>query len=135
MDFSVYSHPHTYRHAIFKQTQTVGRSAIFWALLSGPFYYWKKGARIEAILLCLSAVPLYMYDSDSSIVSYSTLWDLTTLVWLISIIGAPVILAASYRRRGWVEPGELGDMPEIPDDDSVFALRARRQSQRDRLIG
>jgi len=106
MDFSVYSRPRTYRHAVFKKTQAVGLAAIFWALLSGPFYYWKKGARIEAILLCLSTVPLFMYDSESSLVSYSALSDFTTLVWLVSVVGAPVILAASYRRRGWVEEGD-----------------------------
>jgi hypothetical protein len=132
MDFSIYSRPHTYRHAVFKTTEVVGLTSIFWAFLSGPFYYWKKGARIEAILLCLSAVPLFMYDADSSIVSHAVLSDFTTFVWLVSVVGAPLLLSASYRRRGWVEAGE---MPEIPDDDEVFALRARRQSQRDRLIG
>jgi hypothetical protein len=103
MDLSVYSRPRTFQQPSSRVTGVVSILSVLWALLLGPVYYWKKGARIEAILLCVASVPLLMMDESSSYISAPVLWNLTALVWAASVVFAPVFLMLSYRRRGWIE--------------------------------
>lgn len=101
MDWSAYSRPCRFEQPYSRKTEVVGPSAMLWALLAGPLYYWKKGAVIEAILLCAAAVPLWVIDESNSLVSFSTVEDATALIWAASVVLAPLILVMSYRRRGW----------------------------------
>lgn len=103
MDISVYSEPRVFEQPYLGKTQVVGIWSVFGALVAGPIYYWKKGAMIEAILLCVASTPFWAFDNKSSYISLATLQDITTVIWVVSVVFAPVILMMSYRRRGWVE--------------------------------
>ena len=56
MDLSIYFESRKFRQPYLERTQSVGIVCVLWALLSGPIYFWKKGARIEAMLLAVAAV-------------------------------------------------------------------------------
>lgn len=103
MDMSVYSEPRIFEQPHLGKVQVVGIWSVFGALVAGPFYYWKKGAIIEAILLCVASTPFWAFDSNSSLISLAALQDVTTVIWAVSVAFAPIILMMSYRRRGWVE--------------------------------
>jgi hypothetical protein len=103
MDISVYTKPRIFEQPHLGKIQSVGISSVFWALVGGPIYYWKKGALSEAIFLGVATTPFWAIDSDRSYISIAALRDMTSVVWAVSVIFAPVILMMSYRRRGWVE--------------------------------
>lgn len=115
-----------FRHSIFPTIETVGPSTIFWSLVTGPLYYWKRGARIEAILLLVISGSLYFYNSHSAIISYDTLWYFATAVWLVSVVGAPFLLCWSFRRRGWEE----FDPDAVDRDGRPDAMGAGRDQER-----
>ena len=79
---------------------------MIFALLSGPIYYWRKRARIEAVVLCIVAAPLLIYDPGSALISRAVLSDVATWVWVGSVVLAPFLLAQSYHRQGWREIGD-----------------------------
>jgi hypothetical protein len=95
-----------FRHPFLKRTEAVGPHSVVLALLSGPIYYWQKRARLEAVVLCVVATPMLVYDPDSALVSRALLSDITTLVWAVSVVLAPLFLALSYHRQGWSEVAE-----------------------------
>ena len=87
-------------------SEAVGLQSMLFAAISGPFYYWKKRARIEAVLIALSGLPLLVYDPSHALLSRAMLTDLASAVWALSVVLAPLLLALSYRRQGWSERGE-----------------------------
>lgn len=107
MDLSVYVRPRAFQQPYSKVSRAVGIQSVLWVLMLGPIYYWKQGAMIEAILLSLASIPLLFVDESSSYVSVPVLSALTTFVWAAAAILAPVLLALSYQRRGWVEIAPL----------------------------
>jgi len=109
MDLSLYLRRHVFRRRQLEATETVGFGSVLWALVLGPLYYWKKGARFEALLLSLAGIPLFMFGDDDATLAYAILSDISTLVWIASIVCAPLLLAASLRRHGWVEISETAD--------------------------
>ena len=130
MDFSVYFHRQSLHHPVLAKTESVGPRCLFGALIIGPLYYWKKGARIEAILFCLATIPLFMYDPGSALLSRATVAQLTTLAWLASVALAPLLIALSYRRRGWLPAGEAADA-DVENEDAFSARRLRQRSFND----
>jgi hypothetical protein len=88
-----------------KARREIGPQSILWSLLFGPFYYWRQGALIEAVLVAIFTLAILFVDDDSAVIGPEVLSTLITLALLASVILAPVILASSYRRRGWVEVG------------------------------
>ena len=111
MDLSLYLRRHVFRRRQFEATETIGFGSVLWALVLGPLYYWKKGARFEALLLSLAAIPLFMFGDGDATLAYAILSDLSTLAWVASVVCAPLLLAASLRRHGWVEVDETADAP------------------------
>jgi hypothetical protein len=103
MDVSVYSRSRVFEQPHLGKIQVVGIWSVLWAFIGGPIYYWKKGAVIEAILLCVASTPFWAFDNQISDASLAALRDITTVIWAVSVAFAPVILMMSYRRRGWVE--------------------------------
>jgi hypothetical protein len=96
------------RQRIFEQPyaktrREIGAKSMLWSLIFGPLYYWRQGALIEGIVFAIATLPIFFVDADSSLISPELLEGLTTAIWLASVILAPILLAASYRRRGWVE--------------------------------
>ena len=76
---------------------------MIWAALSGPFYFWKKGAQIEALVLALTCVPPMFADPASSAIDPKLLSHIASLTWGGAALLAPVLLMACYHRRGWDE--------------------------------
>jgi hypothetical protein len=118
MDFSVYAQPRRFALPRLGKSDAVGGDAVLWALLSGPFFFWKKGAMMEAVVigfLTLPTLPLWVVDSESY-----HLEELGGLVWLGAGFLAPLLLAGSYVRRGWVDvtarPLALEDAEGVLDD-------------------
>lgn len=127
MDLSVYFHRQSLHHPVLAKTESVGPRCLFGALIVGPLYYWKKGARIEAILFCLAGIPLFMYDPGSAWLSRTVVAQVTTLAWLASVALAPFLIALSYRRRGWLPAEEAGDA-DVENEDAFSTRRLRQRS-------
>jgi hypothetical protein len=79
----------------------VGLRSVLWAFVFGPFFYWKKGARLEAAVMLLSAAPLLAVDQNS--VSLVAIPYLSATLWTVIAALAPVLLVMHYRRKGWLE--------------------------------
>jgi hypothetical protein len=92
-----------FKHPFGEDTESVGLHSMMFALLTGPIYYWKKRARLEAVVLCTISVALLVYNPDSALVSGAVFADITTVVWAGSVLLAPFLLALSYHRQGWTE--------------------------------
>jgi hypothetical protein len=97
-----------FRRRVFRQpfgdgTESTGIHSALWVLVSGPVYYWRKHARIEAVELCVVGAPLLVYNPGNALVSRAVLSDIATVVWAGSVLLAPLLLALSYRRQGWNE--------------------------------
>jgi hypothetical protein len=103
MDLSVYLEPRKFRQAYTERTQIVGVSSVLWAMLSGPFYFWKKGARSEALLLAMACVPALFAGAPHSPIDPELLTEFTSLVWVAVALLAPLLLMRRYRRQGWAE--------------------------------
>lgn len=103
MDWSIYLQTRRFRQPYRERLQSVGWGCMIWAALSGPLYFWKKGAQIEALLLALVCVPPIFASATSSAIDPETLAQMASLAWGGSALLAPVLLAACYRRRGWDE--------------------------------
>jgi hypothetical protein len=78
---------------------------MLWALIFGPFYFWKKSAEGAALLMLLSATPLLRLSHVGSkySVSFSEIPYISAVLWAIFVALAPVLLVMHYRRKGWVE--------------------------------
>ena len=92
-----------FQHPFLRRTEAIGLHSVMLALLSGPIYYWQKRARLEAVVLCVVAAPMLVYNPDSALVSRAVLSDIATAVWAGSVVLAPLLLALSYHRQGWSE--------------------------------
>lgn len=103
MDLSVYSHSRIFEQPHLGNMQVVGIWSVFWAPIGGPIYYWKKGALIEAIILCIATTPFWAVTGVNSSETVDFLQNASTVIWAIFVLFAPVILMMSYRRRGWDE--------------------------------
>lgn len=103
MDWSIYHQTRRFRQPDRERTQTVGWGCMIWAALSGPLYFWKKGAQIEAVLLATVCVPPIFADPANSALDPELLSRLASLAWGAAAFLAPMLLGACYRRRGWDE--------------------------------
>src|SRR5207253_1241448 len=97
----------TFEEPFFKTTEVVGIQSVIWAFLFGPFFFWKKRARAEALLLALATTPILDIDYSGSkySVTLSGLAYLTPLVWIGFAAFAPVLLIMAYRRKKWPQIG------------------------------
>lgn len=107
MTLTDYTATRVFQSPFLRRTETVSGSAVFGALLSGPFYYWKKKAPVEALLLftaelVLFVVPNHYLSGDVLGNSYPAL-----ILWLGSAVLAPILLPLCYRRKGWMEIGVI----------------------------
>jgi hypothetical protein len=92
-----------FRSPFLRRTETVGGSAVIGALLTGPFYYWRKQAPVEAVVLFTAELVLFLMSNHA--ISSNAI-DSTTpslILWLASAIAAPVLLPMCYLRKGWIE--------------------------------
>ncbi len=105
IDLSIYSRPRRFQDPFSKITEVVGVQSMLWAFLFGPFFYWKKGAQIEAVLMVLSAAPLLQLSHIGSkySVSFSEIPYVSAVFWAAFVALAPLVLVMHYRRKGWVE--------------------------------
>jgi hypothetical protein len=92
-----------FKHPFAEDTESVGVHSMIFALLSGPIYYWKKRARLEAVVLCTVGAALLVYNPDGALISGAALSEITTVMWAGSVVLAPLLLALSYHRQGWIE--------------------------------
>jgi hypothetical protein len=104
MSIADYTATRTFRSPYLHQTQTIGSGAIFGALFSGPFYYWKKKAPVEAVILFTAELVLFLTPNSSlgGDVFLGSSWYGVAL-WLGAALAAPVLLPMAYRRKGWTE--------------------------------
>ncbi|HUN49147.1 MAG TPA: hypothetical protein VMU85_21615 [Stellaceae bacterium] len=108
MTLSDYLEPRVFRSPYLRRSESVSGASALWALLLGPAYYWRKQAPVEALLLVvLDGVLLLMPDAILGLGSAGD--TLSLLVWLGFGAGAPVLLPACYRRKGWVEVGRSAE--------------------------
>jgi hypothetical protein len=127
MDFSIYSHPRTFRMPHLKTTVTVGGDAILWALFTGPFYFWRRGAMVAALVVGIATLPFWLIDLGNE------LWDAVAgLVYIGSAFLAPALVAASYDRRGWVDVTVSNRSQLIdPEDDEALDAWSREREEAD----
>ena len=104
-----YSSTRVFESPFLRRTQTVSAgSAILGALFAGPFYYWRKQAPVEALMLFTAELVLFVV-SNRAIVSGGAIDSATPglILWLGAALLAPVLLPMCYRRKGWVEVARL----------------------------
>jgi len=103
-----YSSTRIFESPFRRRTETVnGTGAIVGALLSGPFYYWRKQAPVEALILFTAELILLLLsnpDIGRGAVDTATP---SLVLWLGAALLAPVLLPMCYRRKGWVEIAQL----------------------------
>lgn len=73
----------------YRESVTFG--PFVWALLFGPLYYMIRGIWSHAIVLLILTLVLW-----PTIIG-------AMFVWIVWAFLAPIIVANSYRRKGWVE--------------------------------
>lgn len=104
MPLNLFTATRVFQSPYLRRTETLsGWRAILGALLSGPFYYWKKQAPVEAAVLFTAELVLFFISNHA--ISNNAI-DGTTpsvILWLASAFAAPVLLPMCYRRKGWVE--------------------------------
>jgi hypothetical protein len=105
LDLSVYAQPRRFREPSLKITEAVGVQSVLWALIFGPFFYWKKGAQAEAVLMVLSAAPLLQLSHVGSkySVGFSEIPYVSAFLWAAFVALAPALLVMHYRRKNWEE--------------------------------
>ena len=102
MDLSCYLQRRVFRRRFDGASAIVTPWMTLWALLLGPLYFWKKGARIEALILTVVGLPLIV-TGDVPSLGATVVSDLSTILWIGAVIFAPLLIAASLRRQGWTE--------------------------------
>ena len=115
MDLSVYSRPRRFSLPHLDITRAVDSSAIVWAVVTGPFFFWRKGAMIEGFVVAAATLAAWALDADGLIKGVSS------LVWLVAALLAPMLLAKSYERRGWVD---VTDRAQRLDPEAIARLDA-----------
>jgi len=105
IDLSIYSRPRRFQEPFLKITEKVGVQSIIWAFVFGPFFFWKKGALAEALLMVLSTAPLLEFGHDDGRYHFalSEIPYLSAVIWAAFAILAPALLVMHYRRKGWLE--------------------------------
>jgi hypothetical protein len=105
VDVSIYSRPRRFQDPFSKITEVVAVQSVLWAFIFGPFFYWRKRAGAEAVLMALSAAPLLQLSHIGSKyrVSFSEIPYVSAVLWVAFAVLAPVLLVMHYRRKGWVE--------------------------------
>jgi len=105
IDISIYSRPRIFQEPFFKITEAVGAHSVLWSFIFGPSFYWKKGARTEAVLMALAAAPLLQlsHTGPKYSMSLSAIPYVSAVLWAAFAALAPVLLVMHYRRKGWVE--------------------------------
>ncbi len=104
-----YTSTRIFESPFLRRTETVsGGAAVIGALLAGPFYYWKKQAPVEALLLFTAELLLFVV-SNRAIVNGGAIDSATPslILWLGAALLAPVLLPMCYRRKGWIEVARL----------------------------
>lgn len=104
MTLTNYLEPRVFRSPYLKRSESVSGTAVLWAFLLGPAYYWRKQAPVEALVLSLIDTVL-MLMPGSLLGTEAADGLLGSAVWLGFALGAPVLLPMCYRRKGWVEIG------------------------------
>jgi hypothetical protein len=105
MSLSDYTATRIFQSPYLRKAETVSGSAVFKALLGGPFFYWKKQAPVEALVLFTAELVLFLMPSQNwSAGPFGTSY-LDLILWLASALLAPVLLPLCYRRKGWIEIG------------------------------
>jgi len=96
-----------FRQPALNKTEIVGLRSIVWTALTGPFYFFKKGALIEGSVMLMLGLWIEFADPDVVRVSAGVLSDIDWSVWGAFVLLSPLLLAWSYRRRGWTEIPEV----------------------------
>jgi hypothetical protein len=104
MSLTDYTATRIFQSPFLRRTETVSAGrAVIGALMAGPFYYWRKKAPVEAVILFTAELVLFVLSNQA--ISTDAI-DSTTpslLLWLGSALLAPVLLPICYRRKGWIE--------------------------------
>jgi len=110
-----------YQSPLRSQTQKVSGSAVLWAFLGGPIYFWRKQAPIEALLLFVAQLTLY-FIPDEALGGAVDTDTVGVLLWLGAGLAAPLLLSMCYERKGWFERRSIDDRMRsrlaLGDDDS-----------------
>ncbi|HUH85371.1 MAG TPA: hypothetical protein VLX85_12245 [Stellaceae bacterium] len=128
MDFSIYAQPRKFALPRLNKTAQVGGDAALKALVSGPIFFWRKGALTAGVIAGMATLPFWLINSDGYLLD-----AIGALVWLGTGVLAPQILAASYRRRGWVDvtdrrrPLDLNEDRENGDEPHPSGLSPEEQ--------
>jgi hypothetical protein len=103
MNLTEYTARRVFQSPYVNARESVSGAAVFGVLLLGPFYYWKKKAPVEALLLCVAEAVLFLVPDQSL---GTGIWGIdypSLVLWLGAAIAAPALLPICYRRKGWTE--------------------------------
>ena len=99
-----YTRTRIFQSPFLRRTETVnGTGAVIGALLTGPFYYWRKQAPVEAVLLFTAELVLFLMSNHAIGSNAIDSTSPSLVLWLGAALLAPVLLPMCYRRKGWIE--------------------------------
>lgn len=105
IDLSVYAQQRRFQEPSSKLTEVVGAQSVLWAFIFGPFFFWKKGAGAEGLLMALCAAPLLeiSHIDNKYHVGFSEIPYVSAILWAAFAALAPILLVMHYHRKGWIE--------------------------------
>ncbi len=103
-----YSSTRVFESPFRHRTEAVnGTGAVFGALLTGPLYYWRKQAPVEALVLFTAELILFLLSNPDIGQGNVDTATPSLVLCLGAALLAPVLLPMCYRRKGWIEIAQL----------------------------
>jgi hypothetical protein len=104
MSLADYTATRVFQSPFLRRSETIsGGGAVIGALLTGPFYYWKKQAPVEALILFTIQLVLFVLSNRAIATGAIDSTTPSLVLWLGAALLAPVLLPMCYRRKGWIE--------------------------------
>ncbi|HXQ49812.1 MAG TPA: hypothetical protein VN802_01855 [Stellaceae bacterium] len=92
-----------FRQPATNAVASVGLKTVIGTLFAGPFYYWSRGALIEGTIMSVFGLMSIFVDDETLSISADTFDNIGWAVWGAFVLLSPLVLAWSYRRRGWID--------------------------------
>jgi len=103
MTFADYYAPRVFQSPYLKTTEKISGTTVLWAFLGGPLYFWRKRAPVEALILLVVDVVWFFVPDAFFGDGFFGSDEVSLLFWVVAAVGAPILLAKCYERKGWIE--------------------------------